>query len=50
MSVFSPILAAGMSHPDDRPRAGVTHSASDHGAFCRTVSLGVDVLLLLGLR
>jgi hypothetical protein len=36
-----------MPSSNHRTRAGIPHRASNYGAFCRTVSLGVLGLLLL---
>jgi hypothetical protein len=51
LSVVSPILATGMTRSDDRTCGSVSGSSgSDCGTGCRTLGLGVLVLLMLVLR
>ena len=45
-----PRLPTGMPGSDDRARSSVPHHASNYGTAGRAPSLGVLVLLFLGLR
>jgi hypothetical protein len=49
LSVSSPLRATAVTSPDDRARSGVPSNGPNYGAACRAPSLGVLVLLLLGL-